>query len=78
MRILVLGADGYLGWPTMMYFSERGHDVYGIDNYFKRKASLDLGAEPLFPNPNLNLRAQIWKELTGKTIGVVIGDLTDF
>ena len=37
MKILILGADGYLGWPTSMYFSDLGHDVYALDNFSKRK-----------------------------------------
>ncbi|MDL1971506.1 MAG: NAD-dependent epimerase/dehydratase family protein [Candidatus Desulfofervidaceae bacterium] len=78
MRILILGADGYLGWPTCMYFSKRGHKVIGIDNYFRRKACIELDCEPLFQNPNLIQRAKIWEEITGKKIHVHIGDVTDY
>src|SRR5439155_18285346 len=38
MRILILGGDGYLGWPTAMHFSKRGHEVHAIDNYLRRRA----------------------------------------
>jgi UDP-sulfoquinovose synthase len=41
MRVLILGADGYLGWATAMYFSKRGHDVHGVDNYLRRRAQLE-------------------------------------
>lgn len=78
MRVLVLGADGYLGWPTCMYFSARGHDVVGVDNYFRRFASVELNCESLFPNPNLIARAEIWREHTGKEITVRIGDIVDY
>ena len=78
MRVLILGADGYLGWPTCMYFSERGHEVIGIDNYFRRKACIELDCEPLINNPNLVQRAKIWEEITGKKIYVHIGDVTDY
>jgi UDP-sulfoquinovose synthase len=78
MKILVLGADGYLGWPTSMYFSQRDHEVVGIDNYFRRNASVELDCEPLFTVPNLHQRVKIWKELTGKDITVRIGDATDY
>jgi len=78
MRVLVLGADGYLGWPTCMYFSQRGHEVVGIDNYFRRFAAIELSCESLIPNPNLVQRAKIWKELTGREIRVYIGDVTDY
>ncbi len=78
MRILVLGADGYLGWPTCMYLSQRGHDVIGVDNYFRRFAATELDCEALIPNPNLIKRAELWKELTDKAIDVHIGDVTDY
>lgn len=78
MRILVLGADGYLGWPTCMYLSQRGHDVIGIDNYFRRYAAIELDCEALIPNPNLIQRANLWRDKTGKTIDVYIGDVTDY
>ncbi|WP_449244849.1 NAD-dependent epimerase/dehydratase family protein [Desulfobacca acetoxidans] len=78
MKILVLGADGYLGWATCMYFSQRGHEVMGVDNYFRRYASIELDCEPLIPIPNLVQRAQLWRDLTGKRVEVVIGDVTDY
>ncbi len=78
MKILILGADGYLGWPTCMYFSDKGHDVVGIDNYFRRNAGVELDAESLIPTPNLIQRAKIWHERTGKKIGAHIGDVTDY
>lgn len=78
MKILILGADGYLGWPTCMYFSQRGHEVMGVDNYFRRLAALELNCEPLFPTPNLAQRAESWQRLSGKKIAVRIGDITDY
>jgi UDP-sulfoquinovose synthase len=78
MRVLVLGADGYLGWPTCMHFSSRGHDVLGVDNYFRRKAAMELDCEALTPNPNLKERARVWKEVSGRTVEVLIGDVTEY
>lgn len=78
MKVLVLGADGYLGWPTCLYFSQRGHEVIGVDNYFRRLASIALDCEPLFPVPNLVQRAQLWEELSGRKIITYIGDITDY
>ena len=78
MKVLILGADGYLGWPTCMHFSQRGHEVIGIDNYFKRNASVELNCEALAPTPNLIQRAKIWEELTGKKIRVHIGDAANY
>lgn len=78
MRVLVLGADGYLGWPMCMYLSKRGHEVAGIDNYFRRTASMALNCEALLSNPNLTQRARIWEGITGKKIEIIIGDVTDY
>jgi UDP-sulfoquinovose synthase len=77
MRVLILGGDGYLGWPTAMYFSNRGYDVTVVDNYLRRFACTELDVGMLYPVPSLIERAKIWHELTGKEIKVVIGDLTD-
>ncbi|GAB4390289.1 MAG: NAD-dependent epimerase/dehydratase family protein [Thermodesulfovibrionales bacterium] len=73
-----MGADGYLGWPTCMHFSRKGHDVAGVDNYFRRNAAVEMDIEPLFPTPNLARRARVWEELTGRRIAVHIGDVTDY
>ncbi len=78
MRVLILGADGYLGWPMCMYLSKRGHEVIGVDNYFRRTASMALDCEALIPNPNLTQRAKVWEEVTGKRIKVIIGDVTEY
>jgi len=75
MRVLVLGADGYLGWPTCLYFAGRGYDVIGVDNYFKRGAAAELDCEPLIPVPNLAERARIFKNASLK---IHIGDVTDY
>ena len=52
-HVLILGGDGYLGWPTAMYFSARDYKVTVVDNYFRRNACKDLNAEMLYPVPNL-------------------------
>ena len=76
-HILILGGDGYLGWPTAMYFSARGHAVTVVDNYFRRNACTELDVGMLYPLPSLPERARLWHEKTGHEIKVVIGDLTD-
>ena len=78
MRVLVLGADGYLGWPTAMDFSLKGHDVWVVDNYFRRNIARDTCSEPLFPTPNLHGRIAIFEAHTGKKVQLKIGDCTDF
>ena len=78
MKIIVLGADGYLGWPLCMYLTQRGHEVIGIDNYFRRTAAMSLNCEALVPNPNLTQRAKIWKEISSKKVNVIIGDVKNY
>ena len=76
-HVLILGGDGYLGWPTAMYFSQHGYAVTVVDNYLRRKKCLDLNVKMLYEVPTLIQRAQLWHEITGKEIKVVIGDLVD-
>lgn len=78
MKILILGGDGYLGWPTAMNLSASGHDVLAVDNYLRRRLVLEGGVEPLFDTPNLPSRAALWREKSGRRIGVRIGDLADW
>ncbi len=76
-HVLILGGDGYLGWPTAMYFSRRGYDVTVVDNYFRRNACTELDVGMLYPVPSLVERVKIWYDLTGKEIKVVIGGLAE-
>lgn len=78
MRILILGGDGYLGWPTAMRFSNRGHDVHVIDNGLRRRAHEEAGSDSLTPLPAFAERIAAWKELTGREIGLTEGDLTEW
>ena len=76
-HILILGGDGYLGWPTAMYFSIRGHEVTVVDNYFRRNACKEMDTGMLYSVPSLTDRSNTWYERTGKEIKVVISDLND-
>jgi UDP-sulfoquinovose synthase len=76
-RILILGGDGYLGWPTALHFSSLGYEVTVVDNYLRRSLSEKLNLFSLFPVPRLEERAKLWKQKTGQVIKVVIGDLAD-
>lgn len=78
MRILVLGGDGYLGWPTAMYLSARGHDVAVLDNFAKRQWEKELNVEPLIPICTLRERVEAWREATGKSIELFVGDLREY
>jgi UDP-sulfoquinovose synthase len=75
MRVLVLGGDGYLGWPTAMYFSQKGHEVAVVDSLAKRYWEAEIGVEPLLPIRPLQTRVKRWQELTGRAIQLHIGDV---
>jgi UDP-sulfoquinovose synthase len=78
MRIFVLGGDGYLGWPTAMYLSARGHEVGVIDNFAKRRWEVELNVEPLMPIRTLHDRVKAWHEVAGKKIELFVGDLRNY
>jgi len=78
MRVLILGGDGYLGWPTAMALATKGHDVTVVDNYLRRNISRDTNSEALFPTPNLIERANIFHAISGFQIKVLIGDCCDY
>ncbi len=77
MRILVLGGDGYLGWPSALHLSARGHDVGIADNCVRRSYDLELGAESLVPILSPIERIRTWQDLSGRDIGLFQGDLVD-
>ena len=77
MRILILGADGYLGWPTSMDLAAKGHDVVAVDNYLRRDIAKDTDSIALIDSPDLKTRAEIFKSVSGKDIKVEIGDLAN-
>lgn len=77
MRIAVLGGDGYLGWPTALHLSDRGHEVAVVDNFVRRQYDFELGAESLVPIFTLQERIRAWKEVSGNAIGLYVGDLQE-
>ncbi len=77
MRVLILGGDGYLGWPTAMHFSAAGDDVWVADNFAKRQWELEEGIQPLRPVPTLHRRVARWRELNNNPINLRVGDLTN-
>jgi UDP-sulfoquinovose synthase len=77
VRIMVLGADGYLGWPTSLYLSSKGHDIVGVDNFARRAIDVELGSNSLVPILTFDERIAAWREVSGQQIESVPGDLVD-
>jgi UDP-sulfoquinovose synthase len=78
MKILILGGDGYLGWPTAMYLSRHGHQVAVLDNFAKRRWELELNAEPLIPIQTLHDRVELWRTVEGRQLELFVGDLRNY
>jgi len=78
MRILILGGDGYLGWPQSLYLSSKGHDVTIFDNLSRRHFDLESGFSSLILIHILQQRVAVWNEVSGRQIQVCIGDTTDY
>ena len=75
MRVLVLGGDGFCGWPTSLYLSDSGHDVTILDNLSRRKIDIELEVESLTPIQPIGQRLRAWKEVSGREIGFVSLDI---
>lgn len=78
MRIIIAGGDGFCGWPTSLYLSERGFDVAIIDNMVRREIDKELNSNSLTPIASLEDRVAKWEEISGKKISCYIGDLNDY
>ncbi|WP_007026208.1 NAD-dependent epimerase/dehydratase family protein [Saccharomonospora iraqiensis] len=77
MRVLVLGGDGYLGWPTALHLSDSGHEIAVVDNFARRGYDTELGSQSLVPIEDLDVRVAAWKEVSGNEITSYVGDLLD-
>ena len=77
MQILVLGGDGYLGWPTALHLSALGHEVAVNDNFARRRYDEEMGVDSLVPIASLEERLVAWAEISGRTIKSYVGDLCD-
>ena len=78
MKVLVLGGDGYCGWPTSLHLSDVGHEVVIVDNFVRRTIDHELGAQSLTPIADPKERIKAWQEASGQTIGLEYGDLLDW
>jgi UDP-sulfoquinovose synthase len=77
MRVLILGGDGYLGWPTALRFSARGHEVSVVDNFSRRRWVRDSGSDSLTPIGELEPRIAAWGEVSGEEIRSYVGAVED-
>jgi UDP-sulfoquinovose synthase len=77
MRVLILGGDGYLGWPTALRFSARGHEVSVVDNFIRRRWVESVGSDSLTPILSLEQRVAAWRESSGNEIRVFTGSVED-
>lgn len=68
MRVIILGGDGFCGWPSALYLSEQGHDVHIIDNLSRRNIDNELGTDSLTPISSIETRIKAWEETSGKII----------
>jgi UDP-sulfoquinovose synthase len=68
VKVLILGGDGFCGWPTSLYLSARGHDVVIADDFSRRKIDIDLEVESLTPIQPMSLRLQTWQKVSGNSI----------
>jgi len=78
MKVLVIGGDGYCGWATALYLSNQGYEVGILDSFVRRHWDLELCVETLTPIAPIQQRLQRWHDLTGKTIDLFVGDITNY
>ena len=74
-RVLILGGDGYLGWPTAMYLAQRGYHVTVADNYYRRAIAKKTDSAPLWPTSKLPQRCEEFQRITGRVIRYFEADL---
>lgn len=68
MKVVVLGGDGFCGWPTALHLSALGHQVVIVDSLVRRKIDIELEAASLTPIAPMSTRLQAWKDVSGKQI----------
>ncbi|MFW6109718.1 MAG: NAD-dependent epimerase/dehydratase family protein [archaeon] len=77
MKVMIMGMDGYLGWPLAMYLADRGHKVCGIDNMLRRKMVAEIGSQSITPIKKMEERLEAYKKASGNDLTFYKGDLTE-
>ena len=77
MKLLILGGDGFCGWPTALHLSKRGHEVWIVDNLSRRNIDNELEVSSLTPIQPIGARLRTWRELTGSEIRFENLDISD-
>ncbi|MBF6324272.1 NAD-dependent epimerase/dehydratase family protein [Nocardia cyriacigeorgica] len=76
MRTLILGGDGFCGWPSALHLSAHGHQVTICDSLVRRRIDDELGVRSLTPIRSLPERVRAWQEATGRQIATVQLDIS--
>lgn len=77
MKVIVLGGDGFCGWPTSLHLSAAGHEVVIVDNLSRRNIDTELEVESLTPIRNMTTRIRAWKEVSGKSLRYINIDVAE-
>ncbi|HEY7649640.1 MAG TPA: NAD-dependent epimerase/dehydratase family protein [Methylomirabilota bacterium] len=78
MRVFIAGVDGYLGWPLALALAERGHEVAGIDAYFRRDWVAEIGSQSATPIRRMTERLHAFHDRFGESLDFRRGDLRDY
>lgn len=78
MKVLVVGGDGYCGWATALYLSDRGYEVGIVDSLIRRHWDQTLGVDTLTPIAPIRQRVERWYQMTGKKIDLYVGDICNY
>ena len=76
MKVIVLGGDGFCGWPCAVNLAEQNHDVIIVDNLSRRKIDIDLEVESLTPIASISERLSAWEEIGGKPMRFLHMDIS--
>lgn len=77
MKVMIMGMDGYLGWPLSMYLADKGHEVSGIDNMLRRKMVAEINSQSATPIQSMEKRLKTYEKGSGNHLMFYKGDLTE-